>query len=62
MRIAVYLLSPITPVLSISAYQQLGLIFDETSPPDWSHKDWGILQAGKPLSAAIPIFQRIEYS
>jgi methionyl-tRNA synthetase len=61
-RIAVYLLSPITPVLSISAYQQLGLIFDETSPPDWSHKNWGILQAGKPLSPAIPIFQRIEYS
>jgi len=59
-RIAVYLLSPITPQLSISAYQQLGLTFDETSPPDWSHANWGILESGKPISTPVPIFQRIE--
>jgi methionyl-tRNA synthetase len=60
-RIAVYLLSPITPHMSIAAYQQLGLPFDETSPPDWSHTTWGILQTGLPLSAPTPIFQRIEH-
>jgi methionyl-tRNA synthetase len=46
--------------MSILAYQQLGLNFDETSPPDWSHTNWGILQTGQPLSAPTPIFQRIE--
>ena len=61
-RIAVYLLSPITPTLSISAYQQLGLNFNETSPPDWSHTNWGILESSKALSTPTPIFQRIEKS
>ena len=59
-RIAVYLLSPITPQMSSAAYQQLGLDFAETSPPDWSHTNWGILQTGQPLSTPTPIFQRIE--
>lgn len=59
-RVAVYLLSPITPKLSISAYQQLGLTFDETSPPDWSHTNWGILKTGTSLATPTPIFQRIE--
>jgi methionyl-tRNA synthetase len=59
-RIAVYLLSPITPSLSIAAYQQLGLDFNETTPPDWSHTNWGILEIGKPLANPNPIFQRIE--
>ena len=61
-RIAVYLLSPITPSLSISAYKQLGLNFDATYPPDWSHTNWGILQEGECLETPSPIFQRIEYS
>jgi methionyl-tRNA synthetase len=59
-RIALYLLSPITPKLSIAAYQQLGLNFDETSPPDWSHTNWGILKTGIPIPTPVPIFQRIE--
>jgi methionyl-tRNA synthetase len=53
-------LSPITPSLSIAAYQQLGLDFNETTPPDWSHTNWGILKIGKPLANPNPIFQRIE--
>jgi len=59
-RIAVYLLAPITPNLSIAAYQQLGLSFDEANPPDWSHINWGILQSGQLLSTPTPVFQRIE--
>ncbi|PZU93736.1 MAG: methionine--tRNA ligase [Pseudanabaena sp.] len=59
-RIATYLLSPITPRLSIAAYEQLGLRFDETNPPDWSHRNWGIIQAGQSLATPIPIFQRID--
>ena len=59
-RVAIYLLSPIMPQLSINAYQQLGLVFDETNPPDWSHANWGILKPDTQLSAPTPIFQRIE--
>jgi len=59
-RISTYLLSPITPQLSIAAYAQLGLSFDETKPPDWSHRHWGIIQSGQSLAAPTPIFQRIE--
>jgi methionyl-tRNA synthetase len=59
-RIAVYLLSPIMPQLSINAYKQLGLEFNETHPPDWSHTNWGILRPDTQLSAPTPIFQRIE--
>jgi methionyl-tRNA synthetase len=59
-RIATYLLSPITPKMSAIAYQQLGLTLKETNPPDWSHTNWGILSSGNTLSIPTPIFQRIE--
>ncbi|MCA6586128.1 MAG: methionine--tRNA ligase [Pseudanabaena sp. M090S1SP1A06QC] len=59
-RIAAYLIAPITSNLSIAAYQQLGLSFDEANPPDWSHTNWGILQSGQMLGIPTPIFQRIE--
>jgi methionyl-tRNA synthetase len=57
-RIATYLLSPITPHLSQLAYQQLGL---ELSIIDsWEEIAWGKLRSGDPLSTPKPIFQRLE--
>ena len=34
-RIALYLLSPIPPQMSITSYQQRGLDFEKKCPPDW---------------------------
>jgi methionyl-tRNA synthetase len=58
-RLAGYLLSPITPQLSQAIYAQLNLEFDCAHPPDWSHSQWGILPSGQTLPEAMPIFQRI---
>ncbi|MEE3717049.1 methionine--tRNA ligase [Tumidithrix elongata RA019] len=59
-RIAAYLLSPVTPKLSSEIYRQLGLDFQEALPPDWIHCKWGILTEGASLQSPTPIFQRIE--
>jgi methionyl-tRNA synthetase len=59
-RITAYLLSPVTPKLSIEIYRQLGLVFLEEKPPNWNQSKWGILTSGAALLAPMPIFQRIE--
>jgi methionyl-tRNA synthetase len=59
-RIAAYVLFPVTPQLSIKIYRQLGLEFLETYPPDWNHCKWGILREGDALEDPKPVFQRIE--
>lgn len=58
-RLASYLLLPITPQLSQKIYAQLNLQLDRSHPPDWSHAQWGILTAGQTLPEPMPIFQRI---
>jgi methionyl-tRNA synthetase len=57
-RIATYLLSPITPHLSELAYQQLGLELNIID--SWQEITWGKLQTGAKLSTPQPIFQRLE--
>jgi methionyl-tRNA synthetase len=59
-RIVAYLLSPVTPQLSVSIYSQLGLKFEESCPPDWESVKWGKLIPGEQLPQPTPIFQRIE--
>lgn len=66
-RLAAYLLSPITPAISSRIYQQLGYLVDFGDSPlhDVSinfqtHSSWGILAAGAPLGAPQPAFQKLE--
>ncbi|WP_421657119.1 methionine--tRNA ligase [Leptothermofonsia sp. ETS-13] len=66
-RLAAYLLSPITPNLSTSIYRQLGfsLNFNEQSSidvtaPFVTHAHWGALPPGQPLEEPYPVFQRLE--
>jgi methionyl-tRNA synthetase len=66
-RLAAYLLSPITPNLSTSIYNQLGfsLNFNDQSSidvvaPFATHAHWGALPPGQPLEEPYPVFQRLE--
>jgi methionyl-tRNA synthetase len=66
-RLAAYLLSPITPNLSTAIYQQLGFtdVFNAPAPPvdlppfD-QHATWGKLPPGQSLGEPKPVFQRLE--
>lgn len=66
-RLAAYLLSPITPNLSSAVYQQLGFSVDfsdqtliDVAIPFEQHGQWGILASGQDLSDPKPVFQRLE--
>ncbi|MEB3293753.1 MAG: methionine--tRNA ligase [Synechococcales bacterium] len=66
-RLAAYLLSPITPNLSSAIYQQLGFSVDFSDSPliDVSitfsaHGRWGILAGKQPLGDPQPVFQKLE--
>lgn len=54
-RLAAYLLSPVTPNLSLDIYKQLGFEF-----PRILHGDdiWGVLQPGQKLSPPVPVYQK----
>jgi methionyl-tRNA synthetase len=66
-RLAAYLLSPITPGLSTRIYEQLGfsINFDnedlsDVSPPFAAHAHWGTLLYKQILSEPTPVFKRLE--
>ncbi len=71
-RLAAYLLSPITPTLSTAIYQQLGFdvkfnapdslnsISSRSIPTFDKHAIWGRLPPGQTLGAPQPVFQRLE--
>jgi methionyl-tRNA synthetase len=66
-RLAAYLLSPITPSVSTAVYQQLGYSVDFNDSPlrDVSigyqtHVTWGILAANQTLGNPQPVFQKLE--
>ncbi len=66
-RLAAYLLSPITPGVSTAVYQQLGYSVDFSDSPlrdvsiDFSsHITWGILAAQQTLGEPKPVFQKLE--
>ncbi|MBE9030909.1 methionine--tRNA ligase [filamentous cyanobacterium LEGE 11480] len=66
-RLAAYLLSPITPTISTRIYQQLGYLVDFGNSPinDVSitfqhHSQWGILAPGQALGEPQPVFQKLE--
>jgi methionyl-tRNA synthetase len=56
-RLAAYLLSPVTPNLSLDIYRQLGFEF-----PRILHGDdiWGVLQPGQKLSPPVPVYQKLK--
>ncbi len=66
-RLAAYLLAPITPNLSTAIYQQLGFDFGFNMlelgtylPPFDKHSTWGRLRPGQHLGEPRPVFQRLE--
>ena len=66
-RLAAYLLAPITPKLSSAIYQQLGFSVDfneqtliNVVAPFVSHASWGTLPSKQALGDPQPIFQRLE--
>jgi methionyl-tRNA synthetase len=59
-RIAAYLLSPVTPKLSSEIYRQIGLDFAEFAPPSWEHTTWGMLKPETLMPQFTPVFQRLE--
>lgn len=66
-RLAAYLLSPITPTLSTAVYQQLGFTNDfvQSSIADSTigfglHAQWGALPPEQRLGEPKPVFQRLE--
>jgi methionyl-tRNA synthetase len=66
-RLAAYLLSPITPTISTRIYQQLGYLVDFGNSPlsdvsivHQNHVQWGILASGQPLGEPQPVFQKLE--
>ncbi|MBW4471165.1 MAG: methionine--tRNA ligase [Stenomitos rutilans HA7619-LM2] len=66
-RLAAYLLAPITPQLSTTVYQQLGFSVDfnehaliNITAPFTSHAAWGTLPPMQPLGNPQPVFQRLE--
>jgi methionyl-tRNA synthetase len=58
-RLASYLLFPVTPHLTAKIYHQLNLEFDISSPPNWEHSRWGVLAHDQPIPKPEPVFQRI---
>jgi methionyl-tRNA synthetase len=67
-RLAAYLLSPITPTLSTRIYQQLGFFVNfseqsliDVSVPFSTHSRWGTLPPGQSLEDPTPVFQRLEF-
>jgi methionyl-tRNA synthetase len=66
-RLAAYLLSPITPQISSAIYRQLGfsIDFNEQSSiyllaPFPEHSRWGFLPFEQQLGEPQPVFQRLE--
>ncbi len=66
-RLAAYLLAPITPDLSTAVYRQLGFDFGFNTlelgkylPPFDKHSTWGRLRPGQLLGEPSPVFQRLE--
>jgi len=66
-RLAAYLLSPLTPTLSTAIYQQLGFSVDFNDPalihasaPFATHARWGILPPNQSFHEPTPVFQRLE--
>jgi methionyl-tRNA synthetase len=66
-RLAAYLLAPITPQLSAAIHRQLGfsINFDDQSlihvtAPYIAHSRWGILPPNQTLGEPIPVFQKLE--
>ncbi len=66
-RLAAYLLSPITPQLSTTVYEQLGFSVNfsdqsliHVAAPYSTHSCWGILPRGQTLGEPMPVFQRLE--
>lgn len=65
-RLAAYLLSPVTPNIANAVYRQLGFSADFNQPdvaaqcPFAQHSQWGVLSAERSLGEAQPIFQRVE--
>lgn len=65
-RLAAFLISPITPTLSTSAYQQLGFDIDFNRPESFTncpyddHTSWGVLEPGQALRDPSPIFQKLD--
>ncbi len=66
-RLAAYLLAPITPQLSTAVYQQLGFSvnFNEqtlthVAAPFVTHARWGTLPPQQSLGEPQPVFQRLE--
>lgn len=66
-RLAAYLLSPITPRVSTAIYQQLGYSIDFNDAPlrDVSvtyqtHSAWGTLSSGQSLGEAQPVFAKFD--
>lgn len=67
LRLAAYLLSPITPILSTAIYHQLGFSFDFNNLADADqkipfevHSTWGILPANQVLGKPQPVFPKLE--
>ena len=59
LRLAAYLLSPITPALSERIYAQLGL--SPIADSDFAtHSQWGKVAPSPELPTAQPVFQRLE--
>jgi methionyl-tRNA synthetase len=65
-RLAAYLLAPVTPTLSTKIYQQLGfdLNFDHlpSAHSSWSyniHSQWGVLPPNQDLGDPQPVFQKL---
>ncbi|HIK14309.1 MAG TPA: methionine--tRNA ligase [Leptolyngbyaceae cyanobacterium M33_DOE_097] len=66
-RLAAYLLSPITPKLSTAVYQQLGFSVNfgdqsliDVAAPFNTHVGWGILPASQVFNEPQPVFQKLE--
>lgn len=66
-RLAAYLLSPITPTLSTAIYHQLGFAVDFNDPgtidrlaPFAVQARWGALPGGQAIEEPKPVFQRLE--
>lgn len=66
-RLAAYLVSPITPDLSTAIYRQLGFAINfndqnqvKALAPFKVHSLWGMLSPGQSLADPQPVFQRLE--
>jgi methionyl-tRNA synthetase len=66
-RLAAYLLSPITPNISSEIYSQLGLVIDfndqlktAIAAPYDTHAQWGLLSSEQKLGTPQPVFKRLD--